>query len=243
MANGCGLNAYGSNSQIIRAEGPSAAGPFSFAQTVQLPFAHNPTIRRLPNGTGFVIFFIGGNRVKPNVCNSSMSSISSMRSMSSTSSMSNTSSTSSSGQEKHARPASSNSRSGSGSPPGGLIGGSIHVIFSPTVFGPWSDPIPVEFTNTTDTADSQWLGGGTNPSPHIAADGTVTLALQRTFKANPGKELLGVARAPSWRGPYSMVTPAPIEPQHWYCAAGTGEDPFLWKGRRGGLHVIWHGMW
>ena len=55
----------GSNSEIARAESADPAGPFAFKQVVRAPFAHNPTIRRLPKGGGFVIFFIGGNVVPP----------------------------------------------------------------------------------------------------------------------------------------------------------------------------------
>jgi hypothetical protein len=36
-----------------------------------------------------------------------------------------------------------------------------------------------------------WCDAYSNPSPHIDDDGSVTLALQRCYKADPGKELLG----------------------------------------------------
>eukprot|EP00940_MAST-03C_sp_MAST-3C-sp2_P000135 g135.t1 len=115
--------------------------------------------------------------------------------------------------------------------------GSIHAIHGPTVFGPWSDPVAISF----DDNNSAWGGAVTNPSPHVESDGTVTMALQRAFEANPGKELIGVARANRWTGPFKMITSSPVEPEHWYCVAGTGEDPFLWKTDRG-WHMIWHGM-
>jgi hypothetical protein len=77
----------------------------------------------------------------------------------------------------------------------------------------------------------------------VAADGTVTLALQRGFDApgSAGKELLGVARASSWRGPFAMLTEGPVAPEKWFCLAGTGEDPFLWRSARG-WHMVFHGM-
>jgi len=37
------------------------------------------------------------------------------------------------------------------------------------------------------------------------------------------------------------VTSTPIAPERWYCVAGTGEDPFLWKSSKG-LHILFHGM-
>ena len=60
MTKNCSLNQYGSNSAIIRATSPSPAGPFTYAETVVAPFAHNPTVRELPAGGGFLLFMIGG---------------------------------------------------------------------------------------------------------------------------------------------------------------------------------------
>merc|ERR1711907_423820 len=88
---------------------------------------------------------------------------------------------------------------------------------------------------------SQWGQAVTNPSPHIEIDGSVTMALQREFRPNEGKALIGVARAETWRGPFTMITETPVESEHFYCVAGTGEDPFLWKTRRG-YHMMYHGM-
>ena len=55
----CTLNAYGSNSRIIRATSTAFAGPYAFADVVVAPFAHNPTVRQLPDGS-FALFMIGG---------------------------------------------------------------------------------------------------------------------------------------------------------------------------------------
>eukprot|EP00656_Telonema_subtile_P009689 TRINITY_DN14573_c0_g3_i2.p1 TRINITY_DN14573_c0_g3~~TRINITY_DN14573_c0_g3_i2.p1 ORF type:complete len:142 (+),score=18.86 TRINITY_DN14573_c0_g3_i2:374-799(+) len=38
-----------------------------------------------------------------------------------------------------------------------------------------------------------------------------------------------------------MITPTPVQPEKWFCKAGTGEDPFLWQDSRG-WHLVWHGM-
>ena len=178
---------------------------FMVCQVVLPPFAHNPTVRRLPDGTGFVIFFIGDGSSAgyPNCTNGTF-------------------------PENLARRSSAP-----------ISGGDIHVIHASSVYGPWSAPLQVMFN---DTSGGEWSpGGGTNPAPHIDADGTVTLALQRGFVATPGKELLGVARAPKWNAPYVMITPQPVKPQEWFCVAGTGEDPFLWRSKRG-WHLIYHGM-
>jgi hypothetical protein len=181
-----------------------------YAQTVVHPFAHNPTIRPLPNGTGFVIFFIGDGTGTPAQCNGS-------------------------------RVPQEPLRGAAGSEAKNLTGGSVHVVFASSVLGPWSPPVAVEFNDSTG-AGASWTGGGTNPSPLIHPDGSVTLALQRGFAASPGKELLGVAHAAAgWRGPYTMITPVPVQPERPGCIAGTGEDPFLWENRRG-MHIIYHGM-
>eukprot|EP01052_Picozoa_sp_SAG31_P047778 SAG31_NODE_9711_length_1238_cov_1.449517_2_plen_61_part_00 len=39
-------------------------GPYSFAEELLPPFAHNPTVRKAEDGT-YVIFFIGDNRPPP----------------------------------------------------------------------------------------------------------------------------------------------------------------------------------
>ena len=53
MAGECPLGDYGTNSMVVRAtsaHGP--AGPFEWSEDIILPFAHNPTIRALPNDEG-----------------------------------------------------------------------------------------------------------------------------------------------------------------------------------------------
>lgn len=55
---GCGLLCWVNASECVRATGASAAGPFADAAVVSGVFCHNPTIRRVPDGT-FVLFHIG----------------------------------------------------------------------------------------------------------------------------------------------------------------------------------------
>ena len=249
MANGCGLGHWGTNSQIIRAESPNATGPFVFKEVVLQPFAHNPTARLLPDNQGVVIYFIGsGDESKDAIVNCSNTTTADFTKKVSKNSIgrlsSSISSSSSSVSIRSHRSSSSGSSSSSGDISSGSSStnsstfvGSIHAIYSAKgLFCPWSDPVAIPFVE-----DAAWGQSVTNPSPYIDEDGTVTLALQRGFNDNPGKELIGVARATSWRGPFRMLTPHPIEPEHWYCVAGTGEDPFLWKTQRG-WHMLYHGM-
>ena len=152
----CSLLHWGSNSEIIRAESNSPSGPFHFAQTIIKPFAHNPTIRKLPDGS-YVLYMIGGNGGGPQVnCENKTSTV-----------------------QKPSKPASnvisretyvknlSTAESGSGGIEPGLFSGSIHVSHSPSVQGPWTEPTPVQFTGRSDLL----YGGFTNPSPHFNADG------------------------------------------------------------------------
>ena len=68
MTLNCTLNQYGSNSQIIRATAPHPGGPYTFAEVVIAPFAHNPTIRALPDDSGFILFMIGGSTSSQQDC-------------------------------------------------------------------------------------------------------------------------------------------------------------------------------
>ena len=67
MALECGLGQWGSNSAIVRAEATSLHGPFEYKQTIIEPFAHNPTIRKLPNGS-YALYMIGGTPRTPVDC-------------------------------------------------------------------------------------------------------------------------------------------------------------------------------
>ena len=67
MTQNCTLNDWGSNSAIIHAVSTeSALGPFKKVGIVFPPFAHNPTVRALPDGTGFVIYMISGETTPHN---------------------------------------------------------------------------------------------------------------------------------------------------------------------------------
>ena len=68
MWDNCTLNSYGSNSGIVRVTSPNAGGPFTYADVVIQPFAHNPTVRELPGGEGYVLFMIGGSPSTPTNC-------------------------------------------------------------------------------------------------------------------------------------------------------------------------------
>eukprot|EP00039_Didymoeca_costata_P008545 m.113291 g.113291 ORF g.113291 m.113291 type:complete len:386 (+) comp14126_c0_seq2:63-1220(+) len=119
--------------------------------------------------------------------------------------------------------------------------GGISVAHSKSVFGPWTiTPLLV-----SNCASSRWLNCSfTNPAPHILPNGTVLMAFQAGYCHHPagfGLELLGVARATSFLGPYELLTGNPLVKNPPYCLAGTAEDPTLWRNSRG-WHIIAHGM-
>lgn len=59
FVNHCGLGQWGSASSIVRAVSDMPTGPYVFQETVIPAQAHNPTIRKIPNGGGFALYMIG----------------------------------------------------------------------------------------------------------------------------------------------------------------------------------------
>ena len=201
FANQCQLGDWGSNSLIVRAvsdHGP--AGPFRWEQDIIMPFAHNPTVRALPGGAGYVLYMIGGTpsaHVKD--CTNGTGGTSTSTTSTSTSSAA------------HAAADGMGSVAGGGERAGptsnGTVGSGIRASVARSLEGPWSTPVPINFTASS-LSDMLWRGG-TNPSPHVHPDGSVTLAFQM-HPRDPAKnwELVGVATAPSWR-PSVAAPPQP----------------------------------
>ena len=218
MANECGLEAWGSNSYVVRAEAAALVGPFEAKEAVVGPFAHNPTVRQLPDGSVLLYMIGDGNssHAHPKDCRNGST----------------------------AAPASAARVGGArarGVPTAGApFGTGIWVAHAPGVHGPW-EVSQVMGVNRSDDLCSGW----TNPSPHVAPDGSVTLAFQSSrCEPSPAGHyvaMIGVARAPSWRGPYALLGPSAVKPEEWWCVAGQAEDPFLWQSARG-WHLLMHGM-
>ena len=98
-------------------------------------------------------------------------------------------------------------------PSEGLPWGVPMLLHAPSVSGPWTQIGPL-LTGTP----GAWDTSITNAAPWFLPNGSVLLAFRGTASTNH-TERLGVAAAPSWRGPYSKSVPGPILEQ-------TGEDPF-----------------
>jgi hypothetical protein len=111
------------------------------------------------------------------------------------------------------------------------VGGGLapRVLSAPAPGGPWTplnggDPI----LNGTANA---WDNSITNVAPWIEPDGSVLLAFRGKDTAR--HELLGVAQAPSWRGPYEKTLPGPI-------ISASGEDPVPFRDSDGFYHILFH---
>ena len=216
MANHCPLNDWGQNSQIIRSTSPTAEGPYTFAQVVIRPFAHNPTVRRLPNNAGYVLYMIGGTPSAPANCTSSPDGL-----------------TKGSG-DWHATRTSDDGASGS-----------IRVSFSHQLAGPWSAPQVVLFSNVNASSYIGCGYTNPSPFVFENGTVLLAFQGGPCVNPSPfSYEMLGVAIAPSWNASYVVINDGqPIVTPDWYCVAGFGEDPFVWYSpATDSFHMLAHGM-
>jgi hypothetical protein len=112
----------------------------------------------------------------------------------------------------------------------------LTYMSAPHPAGPWTPLGRAAFTGN----GSGWLGWVSNPSVHFFANGTALLAFRAKVMPGGGggstpvgTEVIGLASAPSWRGPYRLLVGAPIVTAH--------EDPHVWADARGNLHLMSHG--
>ena len=187
------------------------------AETVIMPFAHNPTIRRDPKTGTFVLYMIGnGGRGHAADCKNRTGSERALQ------------------LQLHGRDEGKSDPNNETT-----FTASIYVSSATSIHGPWTTPEAVVFSGT-----SELLGHGrSNPSPHFEEDGSVLLAFVSSPDKKgkgPLKEYSGVVRSPprtngkpAWIGPFELLSEAPLLPPHFWCVAGTGEDPFLWRDARG----------
>lgn len=112
--------------------------------------------------------------------------------------------------------------------PGGNL--APRILYAPTPSGPWT-PLDGGASILNGTAGA-WDESVTNVSPWFMPNGTVLLAFRGKDAAK--HELLGVASAPSWKGPYAKSVPGPI------LAAVPGEDPTPFVDARGNAHILFH---
>ena len=115
--------------------------------------------------------------------------------------------------------------------------GSNQLSYSLSVWGPWT---PLGYSILNGTGAPTWDETVTNLAPWPLADGSMLVGFRG--KNASGVERLGMATAPSWRGPYTKLVDAPIlglrqAPQN---PDVTGEDPFVYVTPDGVGHMLWH---
>ena len=202
FVSGCGLLCWVNASECVRAEGPSATGPFVDVEVVLGVFCTNPTVRRSPDGT-YVLWYIGQNDPgRAHNCSTSSQVCS------------------------------------SNNPPLLPTDGREFVTYmsSPHPAGPWTPRGSAAFTGI----GSGWLGWVSNPSVHFFPNGSALLAFRskvmpggNNASQRVGEEVIGLATAPHWSGPYTLAVDHPIINSH--------EDPHVWADKRGNLHLLSHG--
>ena len=88
--------------------------------------------------------------------------------------------------------------------------------------------------------NNAWDADITNPSPWpLESRGHDTPAMLLVYRGCPAgckeNELINVATAPTFHGPYTKLSPDPIFP-------ASNEDPFVWVDKRGNYHLLLHSL-
>lgn len=118
----------------------------------------------------------------------------------------------------------------------------VNVAYSKSLDGPWTNLLPDGAPFFDDGNTSLSLS---NPAAWPLPNGTMVMAYSRA-------PALGIAIAPSWRGPYrrlylptsdggknySLISPNGVF--NGTLESG-GEDPFIWQDKRGTWRVVFHG--
>jgi hypothetical protein len=219
MVNNCSLSTWKTNSRVVRGVGAAPGGPFSVVQQIAAPFAHNPKIMRAADGT-YVLYSIGSGlwNTTAQQCDAAQRGAA----------------LSPAGAVAELPVGPGPCGNGCGPEPPYNGGCGISLGSAPTPEGPWTfAPLQIVDQNRSSLLDAQQ----TNPSAVFMEDGSVLMAFNAGW--NHGYvETIGLAKAPSWRGPYTLFSPDPIllnaDGTHHQC-----EDPFLWRTARG-LHIMVH---
>lgn len=108
----------------------------------------------------------------------------------------------------------------------------------------WSSPDLYQWTSHGQVfpgdTNGTWDADTTNPSPFpLYSKSNQTDAILLAYRGCPyncdGPELLNVASAPHFTGPYTHAHANPIFPE-------ANEDPFIWCDKRGNFHLLTHSL-
>ena len=188
MVGHCGLDEWGSNSEVIHATSLDGEGPYVVNRTVVPHFAHGPEIRRA--ATGFVLMHLGCGGGAGHAKNCTPPS------------------------DRLTLPPKGKPPPG----PRCYGHCSVSIKTSASIYGPWSNSTQVYLNSTRATPWFQdpHHKGFTNPAPYIYPNGSVLLAYRangQNINGSGQAEHVSVATAPSIHGPFldSRLHPAIIE--------------------------------
>jgi len=117
------------------------------------------------------------------------------------------------------------------SPGTGAGSGYMTLAYSSSPTGPFTPLGSAILTGRS----GQWDSMVTNPAAWIFPNGTVLLVYRG--KSSNNTELLGIASAPTWKGPYTRLSNDPI----FVCAGA--EDPYVWEDTDGTFHILFNDKW
>ena len=210
----CGISHWSPNSAIVHATSTSGpAGPYTRKDVAVVPFAHNPKVVRAPDGT-WLMYTIGVQLPASKLFNCSHSQ-----------------------QVEEPPPAPTPGRNPEN------LESNITLFTSDSLEGPWTR----YGTVLGPDYKGMWDEDTSNPSPWVLPNGVNTTACKRLFSLGcvphtdgavlqtvflmyrgctvfqPGcnGEYMGVASAPTWKGPYTRLLPRPILPKIY------AEDPSM----------------
>ena len=202
----------------------SPVGPFNLSDMVAIPWSHNAMISQVPNTNEYVLYQIGDAQDPPNDWYPCYNS----------SEISDTYIPSSSGKET-TTPSTFTTPSSLANKIGGY---QFYVRSSSSFSGPWTPlnnntPLTVDYSNS-------WLANGNsggNPAPYFFENGTVLLYISGNpcppgwGNISPGNNCIGVLRADTWQGPYTVANALPVTHPE-------SEDPFVFRDKRGNFHLL-----
>jgi hypothetical protein len=214
IEHGCGLAAWRPNSALGHATSSSPEGPFTLKRLIKPHFAHEPVALMGTDGT-IMIWHIGAGE--------------------------NTTGPGS----NYAANCSHCTGSDHKWTGGGSFYGPTSVIYSRSFDGPW-ESMDAGYGSKVPGCPKC---GDTNPAPLLRPDGSVVMMWRTTLMepqptACPAASCMGLASAPSWKGPYNWsranifanqadATHTHIEDAHMWLAPKDSANP-------GSYHAIFH---
>ena len=204
----CGLAYWTPNSRIVRATSISPTGPFTIVEEVLPTFWTNPQLVRATDTNKTWLLFVDGMDCPHVVDCRNASSFVPPKRLPTCA------------PHKH-------------------MENGISLFSSPALTGPWTPHgLILNGSSRVPNASVPWDYDTTNPAPYVLANGSVLLVYRGCEDGCKGKEMIGVAMAMDWRGPYTRVA-TPTRPQ---MPEQAQEDPFVWQDPRGGFHMLTHEM-